>query len=514
MTNKTSIKNVMIWNGIDSEFKQGNLLIRDKLVNDVVYYQRNSRHLPTKWIVPAFTDSHIHLVNYAIARKHIFLDGLSLENIQKKIQETTIRTPPNRWIRGRGWEISHRKQGGFPDRMEIDSITLKHPVALSSKDGHAIWLNSCAMSKLELTDDILDPPGGKFIRREDGSLSGVALENAVEVIRSRIPVISKTDIIQFVEEAIRNLHAKGIVAVHSFEGISELDLLISMAESGKLPLKILSFFNLDGFETILSRSYRFGDKLHGVQMGGLKLFADGALGSRTAAISRPYSGEPDNMGVDVMSFNQLKRESIRAGEHGFPTAIHAIGDRAVNHALRSLIAVRKMYPALKGLRIEHAQLIAKNDLNKFHKYDIAVSVQPCHMISDVDMVERYWTKQEGYLYPYNSLDVSGAKIVFGSDAPIDDETPMHHLDAAVYRQKFDGNCFCKSWIPEECMNPVNAYKANTSTPALLEVSSERGCLIPGYSADFLILNRNPFELNARHTNQTIDAVFMDGKQIV
>lgn len=513
MTNNNLFKNVMVWNGIDSDFQCCNLSIRRQYIDEIVVNPYSPTTSQTQWIIPAYTDCHIHLVNYAIAGKQLFLDGLSLEKIQQIIRKTAEETPRNQWIRGRGWEISHRQQGGFPDRLELDSVTNDHPIVLSSKDGHAIWLNSYAMKLTDITDDIHDPTGGLFLRRSDESLTGVALENAVEIIRRRLPVISDHEIVRYLDDAFSELHKRGIVAVHTFEGVRELDLLVSRAESGKLPLKVLSYFNLEDFETIIERQYLPGQKLAGIQIAGLKLFADGALGSKTAHVSQPYIDEPENFGVPVMDLSQLEYQAMRAGKYSFPTAIHAIGDRAVGNALKALSRVKTAYPEVKGLRIEHAQLIAREDLAQFHKHGITCSVQPCHMLSDIDMVERYWSNQKAFLYPYHSLDVSGAQVVFGSDGPIDDETPAHYLDAAIYRQKFDGVQYCESWIPNECMNSVNALKASTSTPVMLEYNSNRGCLIPGNSADFLVLNTNPFRPGTRYRDVKITAVYMNGIQI-
>jgi predicted amidohydrolase YtcJ len=509
------LKNLMIWNGREDHFQQGSITMYDGFLDTVAVTSDRRATPETKWAVPGFTDSHIHLVNYGLAQSLPILDGLVLEDIQKTLQSHIRTVRQHQWIRGRGWEAACRRQGGFPDRLELDGLGMDNPIALSSKDGHAIWLNSRALHELGMDASIADPAGGRYYRRADGSLTGVAVETAADIVRQKIPAVPESEKRESLRKAVAGLLSRGIVAVHSFEGISELDLLISMSASGELPLKVMTYINLEDFDRILSRGCRTGDQWHGVHMGGLKLYADGTLGSRTAAVNRPYSGEPENTGIDVMDPEQLAEESMRAASHGYPTAIHAIGDRAVSHALQALIAVRKAFPGVKGLRIEHAQLIDREDLEMFSKFDICASVQPCHMISDIDMAERYWSNQTGMFYPYRSLADSGARIVFGSDAPIDDETPLHYLDAAITRRRDRGIWSRRAWHPGECMRAVDALKAVTTVPAALENNGKRrGFLLPGYPADIVVLNRNPFDTSERARDNGIEAVYADGIRLI
>lgn len=509
------LKNLMIWNGREDRFQHGSITIHNGFLDAVTITTGRCVTPETKWVVPGFTDSHIHLVNYGLAQSLPILDGMTLESIHQNLLKHIQTVPRKQWIRGRGWEAACRRQGGFPDRLELDGLGTDNPIALSSKDGHSVWLNSRALHELQIDETIADPPGGRFDRRPDGSLTGVVRENAADIVRQKIPAVPDSEKRESLRKAIGRLHSRGIVAVHSFEGISELDMLIDMSASGELSLKVMTFINLEDFDRILSRQYQTGDQWHGVHMGGLKLYADGALGSRTAAVSHPYTGEQDNTGIDVMGPEQLLEESLRAASYGFPTAIHAIGDRAVKHALQALIAVRKAFPDVNGQRIEHAQLIAREDLQLFSQFNICASVQPCHMISDIDMAERFWTRQTGLFYPYRSIVDSGARIVFGSDAPIDDETPLHYLDAAITRRRTHGSWSRQAWHPGECLQAVDALKAATTAPAALENNGKkRGFLLPGYPADMVLLNRNPFDTSERVRDIGIETVYADGIRLI
>ncbi|MBN1297087.1 amidohydrolase [bacterium] len=463
-----------------------------------------------RFLVPGFTDSHLHLVAYAIAQSRLHLDGLDEEQIRHIIGNTAGRLAPGQWIRGRGWEAAHRKKGGFPDRMEIDDVTLQHPTALFSKDGHSLWLNSAALGVLQLTHDVTDPPGGRYERRLDGSLTGLMRETAADVVRNLLPAVTDTEKRHLLQEAFPRLHAQGIIAVHSFEGLDEFELLCDMDDCGDLPLKVTAYVNLEDFDRALAIGVVRGTGSPRVNIGGLKLYADGALGSRTASVFVPYSDDPVNVGMDVMDAKNLRIEAVRAAEHGLPTAIHAIGDRAVRYALDALIAARETAPNIPGMRIEHLQLVQPVDLPRFAASGITASIQPCHLISDMAMARTYWANQTGLLYPYGSIVASGAHYVMGSDAPIDRENPLHNISCAVSRRRTTNSGCEAAWIPEECMTAVSALRGCTIFPADLEFR-RRGRIAPGYPADYVVLDTDPLAPNAFEPGQLqIMTTVLDG----
>ncbi|HPQ41970.1 MAG TPA: amidohydrolase, partial [bacterium] len=430
-----------------------------------------------------------------------------------RIRFAVSEIPAGQWIRGRGWEAAHRVEGGFPDRAEIDHLTPNHPVALSSKDGHSIWLNSRALAELSIDQSIPDPPGGRYDRRTDGSLTGIALENAADAIIHQLPPLPDSEKRRLVSNALPRLHSQGIIAVHSFEGLDEFNLFLEMEARNELPLRVTASFNREDFERALAGKMKPGAAGRRIRLGGLKLYADGALGSRSAAMFAPYTGEPENYGIVVTESTELIRDAVRAAEHGFPTAIHAIGDKAVRHALDALEAARAVAPDLPGMRIEHVQMVQPRDLLRFQAVGIAASIQPCHMLSDIDMAERYWSEQTGMRYPYGSLAASGAICVMGSDAPIDDEHPMRNIRGAVTRRRLSGPWAERAWIPEECMEIIDALRGYTSFPAMLE-GSHRGVLVPGYPADVVVLSGNPLVTKPEHLHGVdVETVYLDGERI-
>lgn len=488
----------MIWDGLGHGFQPGEIRILGDRILEETLPGSSVRSLRGCWAIPAFSDCHVHLVNFAMSLSILHLEGMPLQTIRKELAGAIASIPRGMWVRGRGWEAAVRLEGGFPDRREIDDMTPDHPVALSSKDGHTLWLNSLALDRLELDDSVTDPPGGRFERRTDGSLTGIVRETAMDHVLTLIPPMPVDKKRGLVKKAIQRLLSQGIVAVHTFESLKEFDLLADMSAKGELPLHVTASFNIEDLDEAIRRRLRSGDDVDGVRVGGLKLFADGALGSRTAAVSVPYSGEKDNYGMDVMDLQEIKRVAVRAAKAGLATAVHAIGDRAVNHSLLALTAAVASAPGLRGFRVEHIQLIQPCDLKILANQPIYASIQPCHMIADIEMAEKYWTNQTGLPYAYGSMKKNGAKLVFGTDAPIEHENPLWNIDAAVTRCRPTEESARTGWHPGERMDVIDAFRAATSVPPELEQGSgRRGLLKAGYPADIVILDRNPFEAENR-----------------
>jgi len=514
MSQPICLQNLKYWSEINQCFQSGDLSISNGKITESPDKRALDYNKEGYWAVPGFTDCHVHLVSYALSASRLQLDGMDLESIQNQVKYTVNTMGKGDWVRGRGWEASCRLQGGFPVRQELDDVSPDNPVALFSKDGHSIWLNSKAIQNLGITEDVKDPPGGRYDRDDHGRLVGVMRETAADQIRFMLPAVTDAEKKKMLRKAVTRLHGQGIIAVHSFGGLDEFRLLLDMDQSEGFPLKVTCHLDYPDFEQGLRENLQKGQGRGWIRLAGLKLYADGALGSRTGAVMQPYTGEPDNTGMDVMSGKDLMLESVRAAQQGFHVAIHAIGDRAVRNSLHALIEARKHAPHVTGMRVEHVQLVDKNDLNLFSIHGICASVQPCHMISDIDMVERFWSQQKGLLYPYGDLDRSGALVVFGSDAPIDNENPILNLRNAVTRTRLNGKWSDRSWHGEQCMNSVSALKAITSRPVLLEAGSARGVITPGLPADIVLFKQNPLTIDPEklHTLE-IAEVYYQGNRV-
>lgn len=491
---------------------------RDLFIDSGVFSNTcsDSAHIVNKegyWAVPAFTDCHLHLLAYAISKSRLKLDGMSLDSILLKVTDAVSSRQNGMWIHGRGWEASCRKDGAFPHKQELDAVAPLNPVALFSKDGHSLWMNSLAMNQLGVTSDVVDPPGGRFERDEKGDLTGLMRESAVDQIRTRLPAVSDGEKAIRLKTAIKDLHQQGIVAVHSFGGLDEFQFLVRMSQETPLPLHVTCHLDYQDVDRAVSLGLTRGQGIHGVRLAGLKLYADGALGSRTAAVTCPYDNEPDNYGMDVMTRKELAEYATLAARKGWSVAIHAIGDRAVYHSLDALIQARKISPNLP-LRIEHVQLVRPRDLNLFAKYNIAASIQPCHMISDISMVDRFWSKQTSMLYPYGSLERSGAMLVSGSDAPIDDENILRNLRYAVLRKGVNLPDSAPGWRPEESLSSLSAVSSVTDRPARLEPDGFRGAIRLEMPGDLVLFRSNPFSDAFRSIHrQEIVEVYFAGERI-
>lgn len=513
MTADLVLKNGFVWTGSENRFVKRNLCVSKGIIVASPDKHAQDINVGNRWLVPGFTDCHVHLVNFAVALSRLRLDGLRLTAIQQQIESAAERTPAGGWIRGRGWEAACRVEGGFPDRNEVDHLTPDNPMALSSKDGHTIWLNTRALRELGIHSDVPDPPGGRYDRRSDGSLTGIIRETAADAVKAMLPPVSNAEKYRLLKNAFPRLHRQGIIAVHSFETLSEYNLLLEMDTRGELPLRVTASFNLEDLDRALTLGLKPGQGTAHVRLGGLKLYADGALGSRSAAMFEPYTGEPGNLGMEVMTPGALRDSAVRAARNGLPTAIHAIGDRAVHHALDALEAARIEAPGISGMRVEHIQMVQPDDLARFQRLNIAASIQPCHMLSDIEMAEKYWAEQTGMRYPYHSLAESGALCVLGSDAPIDDENPLRNIRGAVTRRRLSGRWSDRSWLPGERMRVYDALKGYTSHPGRLE-GVPRGRLDPGYPADIVVLTGNPLKADPGTIHEIgIEAVFLSGNRL-
>ncbi|MBN1356061.1 amidohydrolase [bacterium] len=446
------------------------------------------------WISPGFTDCHIHLLSYSLARNRLVLDSLTLQQILKKVSDAVLNSRPGDWIRGRGWEINRWENPVFPNRRHLDEICRDRPVALSSKDGHALWLNSQAMKHLELDGNIPDPEGGCFIRDSAGMLTGAMLETAADLAIGRIPLPHERELKNALVEGIADLSALGLTGLHCFEKAETMRLIWNLFQARKIPIRLHYYLPCEELDGLIGKGVRSSDGDRYIRFGGIKLFADGALGSRTAAISDAYPGEPGNFGQIVTGKAELRDICDHAARHGIASAIHAIGDTGVSNALDALSHVRIHYPEISGQRIEHIQLIPPNRVGDFTKYRITASVQPAHALSDIEMAETLWKHIPGLLYPYGSIRRTGALMVFGSDAPIEPPGPLSIIRAAVTRRRIDGYPDENGWIPEERMTLTDALAASTLLPAVLEGRpGERGELTAGNAADLVVFDRDPVQ---------------------
>ena len=444
-------------------------------------------------LTPGLTDAHVHLTEWALGRR----DADLADTDSPAAAVATLRAhqhPPAGWIRGRGWN-PHRWQGQEPTRAPLDHAFPNRPVALQSHDMHALWVNGAALRAAGITAATADPPGGRIVRDDHGDPTGLLLETAGELVIGVLPVPTASDVADAVAAAQPALHGFGITGVHSFPGIAlpepdPLEVLQLLRERGRLRLRVLQHIRADRLEHAIALGLRSGFGDAWLRIGGIKLFLDGALGSRTAWLREPYEGSAAR-GVCVLPEPEFRAIACRATAAGLALTVHAIGDAAVSLALDVLGDPALPRPALPH-RIEHVQCCPAERLGDAGRAGIIASVQPCHLISDWRAADRHWGPQRArHTYAFASLERGGAVLAFGSDAPVEPIDPRRSLYAAVQRQDLVGEP-AGGWYADERLDALSALRAFTAGPALAAgAAGDLGVLAPGALADLVAWDRDP-----------------------
>ncbi len=454
-----------------------------------------------KAILPGFTDSHIHLVEWAMQRRRVDLWGVpSLAEALRRIQEKSRNLPPGEWVRGGGWDASlwPDLKGEWPTAEHLDVIAPDRPVALDSKDLHSLWVNSYVLRMANITAHTPDPAGGVIVRDpKTGEPTGVLKETACELVERLYPEETEQQWEAALEDALPALWAEGIVAVHILNDRADMRnfrTLQRLREKGRLKLRALQYIPRERQDDAIRLGLRsgFGDRY--LRIGGIKYFADGTLGSRTAAMLRPYVGSNDNVGVMVTDPEDMYEGFRAASAAGLAVAVHAIGDRA-NREVLNIFDILRQEEKERGRpllphRIEHVQILHPEDVKRLGQYGLVASMQPIHATQDMDLARTYWGDERSrYAYAWRSVEREGAILIFGSDAPVERPSVLAGLHAALTRRRGDGSPGPRGWVPEERMCPRPALHAYTLAPALVErTHAWRGSLTVGKVADLVMLD--------------------------
>jgi predicted amidohydrolase YtcJ len=426
------------------------VLIRDGRVAAVGGYDELQRvepdaslvDLPDTTITPGLTDSHVHLVEWAVRRKGVDLVGLRSPNeVAAAVGAHVSREAgAGDWVLGRGWNPHLWSEA--PDRALLDRVIPERPVVLQSLDMHSLWLNTAALRSAGLDAGTPDPDGGRLERRADGELTGVVRDNAMPLVERVVPPPTPAHRRAAVLEGQAVLHSWGVTGVHTVEPDS-LGLLEGLNSAGLLRLRVLQHLPLARLDDAIRLGIRSGFGGERIRIGGVKMFLDGALGSLTAWMREPYEGSGD-LGVQTLSADEFRDAVRRGSEAGLAMTVHAIGDAAVDLALEVLGAPAARLDGPVPHRIEHAQLVGGDRLGAAGSAPapafrgLVCSVQPSHLMTDWPAADRHWGNRARFAYPFRSLEAAGAILAFGSDAPVDTPDPRLGLHAAVLRQDLDG----------------------------------------------------------------------------
>lgn len=451
-----------------------------------------------QYLLPSICDSHLHLLEYANFLVKVDCETATREECLQRVRRQVELTPPGQWVLGHGWN-HNRWPEGYGNASLLDEISQQHPIYLTAKSLHAGWANSAALAAAGIQTDTPDPKGGQLLRDKSGKPDGILLESAMQLVEAVIPPASRDETIRRLQHAFQQLNRFGITSVHDFDTWDLFPILQELNRNNELPLRVVKSIPRHCLPQVIESGLRSGQRIGNLQVGWLKLFSDGALGAQSAAMLQPYEVNPPNLGMLMMEADEIIEIGRQAVKSGIELAIHAIGDRANRVVLDAYRSLRKIESRL-GLphhrhRIEHVQLIQPVDQARLAEMDILASMQPIHVLSDQSMADRYWGGRAQFAYAWNSLLKCGAILLFGSDAPVETPNPFIGLSAAISRRRLEVDPSHPGWQTQECLTFQKAFKGYTTAPALAAGQAEHlGKLAPGYQADLLVLEKDPFIL--------------------
>lgn len=453
-----------------------------------------------KILLPGLIDAHLHLQSYALSLEKIDCETITLSECLQRVAKRAETTPPGEWIHGHGWN-QNAWEDGAPTVDDLDKVAPNNPVYLTHKSLHSAWANHAALTLAGLSQASPDPDGGRLGRSSSVKLDGLLYESAMDLVEDIIPQPSGEKVTQAIQRAISELWKMGLTGVHDFDRRECFSALQTLHAQGGLKLRVVKSIPLEDLSHAAGVGLHsgFGDDM--LRIGSVKAFMDGALGPQTAAMLTGYESDPENRGILMMDSEQLFEHARLAADSGLSMAVHAIGDRANHEVLNAYQQLRdyesKMTtPKRLRHRIEHVQVLHPEDLSRLSSLGIIASMQPIHATSDMLMAERYWGERSALAYAWREQLQQGATLAFGSDAPVESPNPFLGLHAAVTRRRSDGTPGPDGWRPEGRLTFLEAIHGFTSGAAYAAgMESRQGKLKPGYLADLIVLEDDPFDID-------------------
>jgi predicted amidohydrolase YtcJ len=468
-------------------------------------------------VIPGLTDSHIHFTGYALSRRALDLAAAAtLGQVLALVAERARQTAPGEWILGLRWDQERWPERRFPTAADLDGAAPQHPVMLRAKSGHALVANSRALRLAGITAETPDPPGGRIGRDAAGHPDGMLFEDsAMSLVADLVPPPGPEETDAALREAFASAWRLGLTAIHDMDGPPAFAAYQRLHLRRELGLRVVKYLPADALDCVLEVGLRAGLGDAWLRVGGIKVFADGALGPRTAAMLAPYEGEPENVGVVTTDEGTLRALARKATAGGLPLAVHAIGDRANRTVLDVLAEVGKAGPGGLRHRIEHVQLLHPDDVGRLAALGIVASMQPIHATQDCEMADRYWSDRCAGGYAWRSLLEAGTVLAFGSDCPVEDLNPLLGIHAAVTRRRTDGFPGPEGWYPGQRLTVGEAVRAYTLGAAHAAGLQDRlGSLAPGKLADLVVLDQDIFTCDPMAIAETRVTATMIGGRFV
>lgn len=449
-------------------------------------------------VTPGLVDAHCHFEHYALSLLQAAVYEVpSLAEAQRRVAEIAARQPAGTWVQGWGWKSQLWPTPTMPTAADLDPITPHHPVLLRDKSGHTGWANSLALRLAGIDTHTADPAGGEIQRDAHGRPTGILFENAISLVSQHIPPFTHEQLVEAMRMAQANCWAVGLTGLHDFDGRACFLALQDLHRRGELGLRIYKNMPIHLLDHLIALGLQtdFGDEW--LRLGGVKIFADGALGGRTALMVEPYENDPTNNGIAVTDKEEMMANVSKASAHGLSVTIHAIGDRAVHDVLDAYEAARAE-EAARGNgrtlrhRIEHVQVYHPADKLRLGQLGIIASMQPVHAASDMVQADAYWGARAQYSYAWRDMLDSGAPLVFGSDFPVEQIDPLQGIYAAVSRRQLAGDYApAEGWYAAQKLTMAETIRAFTMAAA--ETSGQQahlGSITTGKWADLTLFDRD------------------------
>ncbi|MBX3042766.1 MAG: amidohydrolase [Candidatus Kapabacteria bacterium] len=458
-------------------------------------------------VIPGITDSHCHVWGLGMMNSGLDVSGgISSEETLEITRKNYFRKCD--WVIGRGWNNELWNNTDLPDRIQADKFFPDEPLALTRVDGHSIWCNSKALELAGIDCDTPDPAGGKILRDEHGSPTGMLIDNAMNLLDSYIPEYTESQITSFIDKGLDLCLKSGITAVHDMDVSPQMvSIYHKLNEAGKLPIRVFAYVSCQNDEVFNAKILPYKSEMFTIQ--GIKLFSDGALGSYGAALIDDYSDKTGERGLLLLTSNDMLGKILKADESGFDVVIHAIGDRAVREVIDAFEKFRELKPySTINLRIEHSQTVHPDDIQRYKQLNIIASVQPIHFVSDAKMAQKRLGNarllKSGY--PWKTFIDNEVLVIGGSDFPIESHNPFLGIDAFISRQydlETDNSIF------DERLSESEALKCYTDYPYISVNVENIGKLEIGCKADFVVIEGNSISSVSK-----VSSVFINGEQII
>ncbi len=472
-------------------------------------------------LIPGLIDAHGHVLELGYARNSVDLtDTKSLDEALAKVKAYAAVHPDAKWITGGGWNQEIWKLGRFPTAKELDAVVADRPVWLSRVDGHAAWANTAAIKLAGISKATKDPSGGRIERDSSGNPAGVFVDGATTLVNARVPAPTMQQKVAALDTALAEMASVGLTGVGDAGiDLANYQLYRQYADAHKLTARIYAMIlgTGDDFDAISKDGPLIGYGNDFLSVRTVKLFADGALGSRGAAMLAPYSDDPHNRGLLFLKPDELTANIGKALGKGYQVAIHAIGDRANREVLDSYAAAYKTHPDGISLRnrVEHAQIVSLEDIPRFVPLQLIASMQPTHATSDMNMaVDRIGRERIKGAYAWQRFLKQGTVVAGGSDFPVESPNPFYGLYSAVTRQDHQGQP-PGGWYADQDMTLTETLRAFTLDAAYAEHAEKTlGTLEPGKWADFILIDHDIFkDAPSRIWDTKVLQTWVGGRQV-